>query len=96
MPLSKEKEQRYNGNAVDRTKEFNHRCNAEKYRLYDYESGKITRQMSLSEMNELLGNIEERIAEFKAESEFAALDRELDALAREKIPEYKKLTIAIR
>ena len=67
-----------------------------KYRLYDYESGKITRQMSLSEMNELLSNIEERITEFKAESELAALDRELDALAREKIPEYKKLTIAIR
>ncbi len=52
--------------------------------------------MSLSEMNELLSNIEERIAEFKQQSEMAALDKELDVLAREKIPEYKKLTIAIR
>ena len=68
----------------------------DKYRLYDYESGKITRQMTLDEMNELLSNIEERIADFKAESEMAALDREIDKFADENIPEYKKLTSSER
>ena len=67
-----------------------------KYRLYDYESGHITREMSLSELEELLSNIEERLGEFKQESEMAALERELDAFAQKNVPEYKKLTIAIR
>ena len=64
----------------------------EKYRLYDYGSGHITRELSLGEIEGLLSNLEAGLAEFRQQSEMQVLEQELNNLAEEKIPEYKKLT----
>lgn len=62
------------------------------YRLYDYETGKITNAMSEGDMAALVQRIKDRQAEIGRQSEMQALDRELDNFANENVPEYKKLS----
>lgn len=66
----------------------------DKFRLYDFETGHVTNAMSLADMEALVARLKQRAAEIDAESEMAALDRELDNFANENVPEYKKLTEA--
>lgn len=62
------------------------------YRLYDYETGKITNAMIEGDMAALVQRIKDRQAEIGRQSEMQALDRELDNFANENVPEYKKLS----
>ena len=62
------------------------------YRLYDYETGKITNAMSEGDMAALVQRIKDRQAEIGRQSEMQALDRELDNFANENVSEYKKLS----
>ena len=62
------------------------------YRLYDYETGKITNAMSEGDMAALVQRIKDRQAEIGRQSEMQALERELDKFANENVPEYKKLS----
>ena len=66
----------------------------DKFRLYDFETGHVTNAMSLADMEALVARLNQRAAEIDAESEMAALDRELNDFANENVPEYKKLTEA--
>ena len=64
----------------------------DKFRLYDFETGHVTNAMSLADMEAIVARLKQRAAEIDAESEMAALDRELNDFANENVPEYKKLT----
>ena len=66
------------------------------YRLYDYESGHITRIMSEAELDELVQNIRDKQINFKEQSEMQRLDKEIGAFAEKNIPEYKNLTASER
>ena len=66
----------------------------DKFRLYDFETGHVTNAMSLADMEAIVARLKQRAAEIDAESEMAALDRELNDFANENVPEYKKLTEA--
>ena len=66
----------------------------DKFRLYDFETGHVTNAMSLADMEAIVARLRQRAAEIDAESEMAALDRELNDFANENVPEYKKLTEA--
>ena len=66
----------------------------DKFRLYDFETGHVTNAMSLGDMEAIVARLKQRAAEIDAESEMAALDRELNDFANENVPEYKKLTEA--
>lgn len=78
----------------------------EAYYIYDYDSGNITRSLSMQDVNEVLnlfwkdqaenavnGTSEEQQQTAQSqEIDYAAKDREIDAAARESIPEYHKLS----
>ena len=66
------------------------------YRLYDYESGHITRIMSEAELDELVQRIKDKQISFKEQSEMQRLDKEIGAFAEKNIPEYKNLTASER
>ena len=60
------------------------------YRLYDFESGHVTRVMSESEMDALVQRIKDKQVSFKEQSEMQRLDKELHDFAVKEIPEYNK------
>ena len=64
------------------------------YRLYDYNTGHITKSVQMGDMNSLVARLRERAAQIGQESEMQALDREIDSFAMENVPEYKSLTAA--
>ena len=64
------------------------------YRLYDYNTGHITKSVQMGDMNSLVARLRERAAQVGRESEMQALDREIDNFAMENVPEYKSLTAA--
>ena len=64
------------------------------YRLYDYNTGHITKSVQMGDMNSLVARLRERAAQVGRESEMQALDHELDNFAMENVPEYKSLTAA--
>lgn len=64
------------------------------YRLYDYNTGHITKSVQMGDMNSLVARLRERAAQVGRESGMQALDREIDNFAMENVPEYKSLTAA--